>query len=261
MKANVEKWIKNFVKGYSHEKKALTLWKEPLVAYADAKDEMFGKLKELVSPTHGLPGDFLEDAQTVIAYFIPFTEPVVESNIKGRESSRDWAVAYIETNQLIFDLNMHIQERLKQSGYRSSIIPATHNFDTDKLISDWSHRHVAFIAGLGKFGLNHMLITEKGCCGRIGSIVTNAKIEPTERKEEEFCLYKHNGTCKKCVRRCVAGALHVDSFDRFQCYEMCLRNDNLFKNIALSDVCGKCTVGVPCSFENPVKSKKYSGIK
>ena len=53
---------------------------------------------------------------------------------------------------------------------------ATHNFDEAKLVSYWSQKHVAYMAGLGKFGLHHMIITEKGCCGRLGSIVTNAKI-------------------------------------------------------------------------------------
>ena len=54
------------------------------------------------------------------------------------------------------------------------------------LISDWSHRHVAVIAGLGKFGLNNMLITDNGCCGRVGSFITDLKIEPTKRKMEKI---------------------------------------------------------------------------
>lgn len=36
-------------------------------------------------------------------------------------------------------------------------------------MSEWSHRHAAYIAGLGIFGINNMLITNKGCVGRIPS--------------------------------------------------------------------------------------------
>jgi hypothetical protein len=50
---------------------------------------------------------------------------------------------------------------LEKSDFRSVILPPTHNFDEKKLISDWSHKHIGFIAGLGKFGLHQMLITKK----------------------------------------------------------------------------------------------------
>ncbi|MCD1294048.1 (Fe-S)-binding protein [Methanocella sp. CWC-04] len=251
MKRAIESLIKGYVKDYPALKNTLTGWDEPLVAYADVKDEMFIRLKEIISPTHAMPEDFLEGARTVITYFIPFEKSVAQSNIPGRESSRQWAVAYIETNQMINDLSIFIKGELEKMGYRSAVIPATHNFDGEKLISDWSHRHVAYVAGLGTFGLNNMLITDRGCCGRVGSMVTDLKIEPTERDGIERCLYKGKGICKKCVDRCVNQALRADSFDRHRCYEMCLYNDSLYSGLGLTDVCAKCMVGVPCSFKGP----------
>ena len=230
------------------------VWQEPIIAFAAADDELFPTLKEIISPTHVLPKDILVNAQTVITYFIPFNKDIVTSNVAGRETSREWAKTYIETNQLILDLNTHIQGELSQQGYDASILPATHNFDKTKLISDWSHRHVAFIAGLGKLGLNNMLITEKGCCGRLGSIVTNLKLQPTPRSDRENCLYKHQGLCKKCVERCVNGALTELSYDRHLCYAMCLSNAELFNKMGLADVCGKCLVNLPCSFINPART-------
>ncbi|WP_454055175.1 epoxyqueuosine reductase [Clostridium sp. Marseille-Q7071] len=256
MNNKIEIIIKQFVEHYSEMRDVQTKWKEPLVAYADAMDEMFYNLKDVVSPSHAIPQDFLPEAKTVVAYFIPFDEVVVESNIERKESSKVWAKAYVETNQLILDLNTFIKNELQKLGYKSNIMPATHNFDNKKLISDWSHRHVAFIAGLGKFGLNNMLITDKGCCGRVGSFITDLKIEPTKRKNKENCLYKHMNVCKKCVDRCVNNALKVDCFDRHKCYEMCLHNDKIHSDIGLSDVCGKCLVNVPCSKTNPVKINK-----
>lgn len=247
--------IKEYVREYPNLKRLRSLWGEPLVAYASAHDPQFYKLKNIVSPTHALPPDLLTDARSVIAYFIPFVQEVNISNISGRDASRLWAETYIATNQLIFDLNGHLQEYLSAEGHEGASVPATHNFDEEKLISDWSHRHVAFIAGLGTFGVNNMLITARGCCGRIGSLVTNLEIPPSKKEAGEHCLARHDGSCYKCVDRCVNEALFADSYDRWKCYEMCLYNDNLFPDLGVVDVCGKCLVGVPCSTANPVKQQ------
>lgn len=255
MKNKLEIIIREFVKHYDETKDVQTKWKDPLITYAYAMDEKFYDLKKIVSPSHALPKDLLPEAKTVVAYFIPFDDNIVRSNIEGRECSKIWGQAYIDTNQLILDLNTYIKEELNKLGYKSNIIPATHNFDEKKLISDWSHRHVAFIAGLGSFGINNMLITDYGTCGRVGTFITDLEIEPTKRRNKENCLYKHAKMCKKCVDRCVNDALKVDSFDRHKCYEMCLYNDKYHSDMGLVDVCGKCLVNVPCAIRNPVKIK------
>lgn len=251
MKEKLENLIKTFIKEYSESHNTTSSWKEPLIAYADASDDDFLNLKKIVSPTHALPHDFLTNAKTVVTYFIPFNDDIVKSNINKRHSSKEWSIAYIETNKLIFDLNTLIKVELEKLGFSSNIIPATHNFDTKKLISDWSHRHAAVIAGLGTFGINNMLITDKGCCGRVGSFITDLKIAPTKKKDIENCLYKSLNICRKCVDKCVNDALKINSFDRHKCYEMCLINDKFHSDLGLVDVCGKCLVGVPCSTKNP----------
>lgn len=118
-------------------------------------------------------------------------------------------------------------------------------------MSDWSHRHVAWIAGLGTFGLHNLLITARGCCGRLGSFVTDAACTPSASPGFEYCLFKSKGTCGACVKNCVTGALKEDSFDRHRCYGLLLENAALFENEGLADVCGKCTCAVPCSFAIP----------
>ncbi len=253
MRDKIKMLIIEYISNYPNEEGTETKWQEPLIAFAKADDKDFLKLKELISPTHALPKDFLDDAKTVISYFVPFEENVVKSNIEGKDASRAWAVAYIETNKLILDIAKYMKTQLNSMGYNSVVIPATHNFDKEKLISDWSHRHIAYFSGLGSFGLNNMLITEKGCCGRVGSFVTNLEIEPSEKVMKEYCLYKYNGSCKKCVDRCVTDALSTDYYDRHKCYEVCLHNDKLYPDLSVSDVCGKCLVGIPCSFKNPVR--------
>lgn len=253
MKSKIETLIKEFVSSYHTIKNMKTKWREPIVAYADPKDKMFFELKEIVSPSHALPQDFLEDVQTVVSYFIPLDYDIVKSNITGMESSREWAISYVETSSLIIDLNNFIENELEKLGYDSINLAGSYNFDENKLINDWSHKHVAYVTGLGKFGLNHVLITDKGCCGYLGTFVTNLKIEPTERKDIEYCLYKNNNSCKKCIERCINGALKIGSFNRNKCYEACTNNAKKYSDVGSCTVCGKCLVNLPCSLTNPVK--------
>lgn len=252
MKKELEELIKNYVVDYQKKNKIKSEWKEPVIKYADAADPLFDKLKEAVSEDHLLPEDILAGARTVIAYFIPFSEQIANSNIDGKYSSEQWATAYVETNQLIAEINEHLKAGLSENGYQGSLIPATQNFDKKRLLSDWSHRHAAYIAGLGTFGINNMLITEKGCAGRVGTLVTNLELEASSRDEKENCLNKAGFNCSRCVDRCVNGSLQEDSFDRHKCYELLLENDELHMESKLTDVCGKCCVDLPCSFTAPV---------
>ena len=251
MKSAVRSEIERVVLVRAREGGVEGIWERPLVGFASASDPLFATLRTVVSATHAMPTDLLGEAATAVAFFLPFTKAVAASNREGDRASREWGLAYIETNQLIRDISLHMKAFLEGKGFPTHIIPATHNFDEEKLISDWSHRHVAFIAGLGRFGLNNMLITESGCCGRVGSFVTAAPIEPDPRPTEEACLFRRIGTCRRCVERCVGDALRVDGFDRHRCYEVLLMNEARLNLHGEADVCGKCVVAVPCSHAKP----------
>ena len=253
MQETICRLIREYTAAYPARVGSETKWGEPLVAFASADDELFGSLRQRISPSHALPNELLPDARTVIVYFLPFEATVIASNIPDTGCSREWAVAYIETNRLIADMNGYLHDQMPRLGYESAVTPATHNFDPQKLISDWSHRHIAYIAGLGSFGLNNMLITAKGCCGRLGSLITNLAIEPTRRTGEENCLFRQRGLCRKCLERCVRSALTAEGFDRHRCYAMCLENAERFSQLGLADVCGKCLVNVPCSRQSPAR--------
>lgn len=255
MKATITATIEDFVAGYQQQPEVRSSWGVPLVGFADAEDPLFAQLRQVVSPTHMQPSDILAGARTVIAFFLPFPKRLTATNAGEGFSSREWAVLYIETNQLIARLSDHLQRFFADFGAVSCTIPATHNWDEERLISNWSHRHVAYIAGLGNFGINNMLITEKGCCGRVGSLVTSYPVAADPRHEAPACLYRFDGSCRKCVRKCVNEALADDGFDRFRCYAMLLKNVDEHSDVGYADVCGKCLVAVPCSHADPVALK------
>jgi epoxyqueuosine reductase QueG len=252
MHVMIEQIIADAVADSAHRPGVRTTWKAPLTAYAEAHDPLFARLKEVVRPTHATPTELLATAQTVIAYFLPFDESVSRSNQPDRYASEPWAVAYVETNALIRTINARLAEALEAQGHASVVLPPTHNFDTQSLLSDWSHKHVAYVAGLGQFGIHCMLITRQGSSGRLGSLVTSARLDPTPRSTQAACLYTYNRSCQACIRRCPAGALTETSFDRQACYALCLQNAERNEQHGLADVCGKCLSVVPCSFKDPV---------
>lgn len=228
------------------------LYRAPLTGFARADDPLFGELKQAVGPGQLLPSDILAGAKSVAAFFIPFSKELVEINKKHPYVAREWAEAYIETNRLISLCCEKLAEALAAVGVKTSWQQPTHNFDPEKLVSFWSHKHVAYICGLGTFGLHHMLITAAGCAGRIGSIVLDRALEPTPRPATHYCLFYSAGKCLACVRNCPPGALTRDGLDKHKCYERLLEVDAHYSDLGVCDVCGKCATG-PCASRTGVE--------
>jgi epoxyqueuosine reductase QueG len=231
----------------------ITRYREPLAAFVAADDPRFAELKRVVHPSHMLPGDLLPGARSVVSFFLPFDERVVEANARERERvAREWAVAYVETNALIGRINAALIEQLAERGIRAAAEPATHNFDPLTLVSRWAHKSVAVIAGLGSFGLHHLVITDAGCAGRFGSLALDAEIAPSNLPPQERCLYFHDGSCLECVLRCPAGALDErGEIDKHRCRAHCHAVSEGFKDLGDAHVCGKCSFG-PCALKSAV---------
>lgn len=232
----------------------VTGYREPLVGFVAADDPRFPDLRRVAEPTHMMPQDLLPGARSVVSFFLPFARWVVQANAQHKEKvAREWAEAYVETNALIGRITAHLVESLARRGVRAAAEPATHNFDPLSLVSRWSHKSVAVIAGLGSFGLHHMVITDSGCAGRFGSLVVDADLPIAPAKPKERCLYFHDGSCLECVLRCPVGALDEDNpFDKQRCYHRLLSVAKEYQHLGLADACGKCAIG-PCSFESAVE--------
>ena len=233
---------------------AVTCYREPLVGFAPADDPRFPELQQVAEPSHLLPGDLLPGARSVISFFLPFATEVVEANAREREQvARAWALAYVETNALIGRIMSHLIESLGRQGVRAAAEPATHNFDPVSLVSRWSHKSVAVIAGLGSFGLHQMVITDAGCAGRFGSLVLDSPLPIDVAPARERCLYFHDGSCLECVLRCPVQALDASApLDKQRCYRRLLDVARQHEDLGLTDVCGKCAIG-PCSLTSAVQ--------
>lgn len=96
----------------------MTRWQEPLVGFADANHPEILSLKKIIGPNHALPVDVIPDALIVIAYFIPFTKELADTNrIPNEIAPPEWARAYEKTNAMFVNLNAYLISHLKDLGY------------------------------------------------------------------------------------------------------------------------------------------------
>jgi epoxyqueuosine reductase len=128
----------------------VTRYRAPLIAFVATDDARFAELRREVHATHMLPQDLLPGARSVISFFLPFESAVVEANAQHREKvAREWAVAYVETNDLVGRITTALIERLAGRGIRAAAEPATHNFDPVSLVSRGLTRAWRLLPGWG----------------------------------------------------------------------------------------------------------------
>lgn len=231
----------------------LKIFDEPLLAFAQAKDPMFNKLKEdkVVGDHHLDAESFLKGSKSVISIFLPFTKEIKESNQVDRKwPSPQWRHGRVEGQECVLDLINKVKEVLEKAGYQVVVPITSDKFESDnhtEFTSNWSERHIAFIAGLGTFGLSKGLITKKGVAGRYCSLVTDAVFDYSQRDYEEYDQYC--SMCGDCIKKCPVNAI---SFEEGKKHLPCANFLSLTKEKYNPWYgCGKCQVGVSCQDSNP----------
>jgi epoxyqueuosine reductase QueG len=222
-----------------------TKYREPLIGFASADDPIFNEMKEIIGPYYLHPKEIFPEAKTVVSFFLPFEEKLVKLNSESEEPVKEWIKARGETDRLIAKIVDGLKAELAKEDI-TAIAPEI-VFDYNKKGFDvaWSHKSAAYAAGLGTFGVHHMLITNAGCAGRFGTLLVSVEISPTPRPKEEFCSYKRGEKCFVCVNRCPTAALSVDGLNKEKCFRLLQENARAFPEFNQT-ACGKCATG-PCA--------------
>lgn len=180
----------------------------PLVGFAPAGrwDE---PLFEPWVPEAFRPRAIVPETNTVIVIGIPVSLPVLES-----APSIWYHELYRTVNALLDQAGYRIATALTRHGHPSVWIPRDSYGSVDVLkerpVAFFSHRHAAFLAGLGNFGTNNMLLTPAfGPRVRFTSIFTTAAIEPDPVLEEPLCT-----RCGRCTEACPVNALEGGDYPR-----------------------------------------------
>jgi len=249
---NIESLIVNTIKKEIADARIQTQYRKPLISIADIENDKFKKLKSVIGEYHLMPNDLLPKAQSIVVFFLPFSEHIVTANAQSTYVAKEWAVAYIETNNLIRHICDKSARALNDIGIEAVWEPPTGSVE-GKLYARWSHKSAAVLAGLGSFGLNRLVITESGCAGRFGSLILDVKLTHGVKEFKERCLHFHDNSCKKCAEQCPANAFKIDNeFDGTICRQYLDEVDTYFNDLPRPHVCGKCSVGLPCSMHSAV---------
>ncbi|MDR3561654.1 MAG: epoxyqueuosine reductase [Negativicutes bacterium] len=228
----------------------LQIFDPPLLAVAAADDPLFESLKEedAVGPQHLSPNQWLPGSRAVVSYFLPFTQPVRKANRTMGLAAVEWLYGRIEGEMFNNGLRRFLAEYFTAAGFQAIVPPHDPRFKVVSRRSNWSERHVAFIAGLGTFSLSRSMITKAGSAGRFGSVIVNADLVATPRyysEREENC-----SKCGACIPRCPPLAITEAGKDNAVCSDFLDRVKIRFEP---RYGCGKCQAGVPCESGIPVK--------
>lgn len=228
------------------------LFREPLVGFSSAQDPRYEELRQLVGDWHRTPVELLPSARSVVSFFVPFTQAVVAAPVTVRGEAPLWAEAYVIINAYFERINAALAQYLAGLGFEAESIPATHNYDPKTMKAAWSHRSAAAVAGLGAFGANRMLITEKGSGGRFCSLLTSAPLRAEREPAPNRCLYLRDGSCGLCFTICPVQALEAEGFRKFDCQDEQNKNKNGRNQEEpakyRAGTCGKCISVCPVSY-------------
>jgi len=237
----------------------MTLYETPIIGIARADDQLFEHLKEEQAiGSHFLnPREWLPDAETVISLFFPASKEVRASNsVAMNWPSLGWVHARAEGMDMIDRANEYLRGILIQEGYHAVNPLLMKRYfsreDAGVYTSNWSERHVAYVCGLGTFGLSKGLITKKGVAGRFTSVITNLKL-PGDLRDYSG-MYEYCSMCGVCARNCPAKAISLETGkDHVKCSAFVNQTIAMYQSQGAETPrrnrrygCGKCQVQVPC---------------
>jgi epoxyqueuosine reductase len=213
----------------------IPVFDEPLLGVVDGRDPIFRVFRDVVSPGHLLPPDTLRryspevadlSRVSVVSWALPFSPEVRGSNREEHWPSALYSVARNNGGAVILDVSRQLTERLRGLGLAAVSPVLTEEYDAFRsaehaFSSTWSERHVAYAAGLGRFGLHGSLITPAGSYVRFGSIIVNLPPGRVPARKDDFrapCLATGGETCGLCRERCPVGAISENGMDKEKCY-------------------------------------------
>lgn len=250
------------------------IWQEPLIGIAAGDDPYFDFLKTHIGRFHWSPAEAfalkyeeggIPSSLRVVSIIFPQTEETKAHQSKASVFPCDnWVVSRGEWEPLMLEFSGKLVEQLQAAGIRAVSIDLQPEFrremsETLGLASVWSHRHAAFAAGLGTFGLSDGLITERGKAVRITSMIVESQIKVTPRSYDshnEWCLYYQDGSCGACISRCPVSAITNKGHDKAICasYEDIAVEAHWPAHIKRGDYmfgCGLCQAAIPCQNKRP----------
>jgi len=251
-------------------------YEEPLVGFVRGNDPILEQYKEIIGPHHFTPYEIMRwQAEnngvkppasgdlSVVSFVMPFSPKTKRDNAAAVDwLSERWAQTRLLGEMFSQAIVREIVTDLMGRGILAVSPDVTPLFNKKRYpkvgwASPWSHRHMAYAAGLGTFGMHDFMITEKGAAVRFGSFVVNLKLKPNRKRSEDihaYCRHYQGLECMQCAKRCPVEAITAQkAHDKEACAQRvgksipyCNKHYHIFIY-----GCGLCATGVPCESEIP----------
>ena len=232
----------------------------PVERWPDPPKELPNKFKEWI-PEEFWPQSIYPEAKTVIVIGLPVQLPIVET-----APSIYYHELYNIVNTLLDGKGYEISNFLTEKGYPSIYLPRDGYGDIEVLLKNpvafFSHKHAAYLAGMGSFGENNVILTkEYGPRVRFTSIFTTAVIEGDPIPWEDLCTH-----CKRCITQCPVNAiegteLEDDSGDFFSPIDKiaCANRSKMLRKDFKSP-CGICIKVCPVGMDRKTFNREDMSI-
>jgi epoxyqueuosine reductase QueG len=226
----------------------------PLVGFAPVERWDVPLFEPWVPPPFR-PTAIFSEARTVLVIGIPVHLPVLET-----APSIFYHELYRTVNTLLDTHAYRIASYLNTRGFPSLAIPRDGYGSIDILVQNpiafFSHRHAAFCAGLGNFGVNNMLLTPAyGPRVRFTSIFTAAEISPDPVMKKPLCI-----RCMRCVRACPVNALSEGEYPESLTGKKACATRSLALNQRYCSPCGICIKVCPVGTDRKHYGREDMGI-
>lgn len=173
--------------------------------------------------TGNKPQDVMPGLKSVVIIGVSVPNGAFDTLPKGRAEYTNTLMAATATLRVIA---FKVAKFIEMKGYKATIAPSEGSefgywyADRETLMADFSFKYAAYHAGLGNFGMNHLLITKDfGPRIRMTAILTDTPF--TESKNKLLPLV--NDACKscmKCIEICPVDALMKEgTIHREKCAE------------------------------------------
>ncbi len=226
----------------------------PLIGFAPAgrwDDPLFSPWV----PEAFRPRAIWPETKTVIVIGLPVPLPIIETS-----PSIWYHELYRTVNSLLDADGYRIASFLTKEGFPSLWVPrdgyGSISVLKEKPIAFFSHKHAAYLAGLGTFGVNNTILTPGfGPRVRFASIFSSAEIAADPVMKETLCTH-----CMQCVRTCPVKAIDGRNYpegiiDKSAC---AVRSEALYKR-SISP-CGFCIRVCPVGEDRTTWNRENPGI-
>lgn len=212
---------------FKYKKTAGTMEKLSQILEKDAKSQgadFYGSVDVSVyldsTYSGNKPQDIMPWAKSIILIGTTLPSGSFESLPKGRA---EYTNTLLSGTVLLRHIAYNLAKKIEREGFKATIAPCEGSefgywyANRETLFADFSFKYTAYKAGLGCFGMNHLLITDEfGAAVRMIAIVSDIPV--VSKKQERPLIHEFCKTCKKCIDICPPKALHENgTIERKRC--------------------------------------------